>query len=74
MQGARPRSGLRQRIAESYGVLIQTHPSLAGWAARDLAAWQDWRFAEILEQLRERSPAMDGATKYAIDYCVGRAR
>lgn len=74
VQGARPRSGLRQRIAESYGVLIQTHPSLAGWAARDLAAWQDWRFAETLEQLRERSPAMDGATTYAIDYYVGRAR
>jgi len=74
VQGARPWSELRQRIAESYGVLIQTHPSLAGWAARDLVAWQDWRFAKKLELLRERSPNMDGATAYAIDYYVGRAR
>jgi len=74
VQGATAGPGLRRRIAESYGVLIQTHPSLAGWAARDLGAWQDWRFVESLEQLRARTPAMDSATAYAIDYYLGRAR
>ena len=74
VQGARPLSGLRPRIAESYGVLIENHPSLAGWAARDLTAWQDWRLADSLAQLRESGSSMDGATAYAIDYYVGRAR
>ena len=67
------RSGLRRRIAESYGVLIQTHPSLAGWAARDLTAWNDWRFTGELSAVRESRLTMDGATAYAIDYYVGRA-
>jgi disulfide oxidoreductase YuzD len=71
VQGARKRSGLRRRIAESYGLLIQTHPSLAGWAARDLATWRDWRFAREIAAVRESRLMMDGATAYAIDYYIG---
>jgi hypothetical protein len=74
VHGARPQSGLRPRITQSYGLLIESHPLLAGWAAHDLTAWEDWRFAEILGQLRERNTAIEGATAYAIDYYVGRAR
>lgn len=74
VHGARAGSGLRERIVQSYGVLIQTHPSLAGWAARDLTAWHDWRFAEALEAARESGVPMDGATRYAIDYHLARAR
>ena len=32
--GSRDRPRLRRRIAESYELLIQTYPSLAGWAVR----------------------------------------
>ncbi len=74
VHGARKRSALRERIAESYGVLIRKHPSLAGWAARDLTAWKDWRFADALDELRKRQSEMDGASAYAIDYYVGLAR
>ena len=74
VHGARKRSGLRERISKSYAVLIQTHPSLAGWAARDLTAWNDWRFADVLAELRESRPKMDAATAFAIDYYVGRAQ
>ena len=74
VHGARKRSSLRQRIADSYGVLIQSHPSLAGWAARDLTSWNDWRFADELAALRESQSNMDGATAYAIDYYIGRAQ
>ena len=68
------RSSLRQRIADSYGVLIQSHPSLAGWAARDLTSWNDWRFVDALAELRESQSEIDGATAYAIDYYIGRAQ
>lgn len=74
VHGARKRSGLRKRIAESYGVLIRNQPSLAGWAARDLTSWNDWRFADDLAELRESGFTMDGPTAFAIDYYVGRAR
>lgn len=74
VHGAPKQSSLRQRIADSYGVLIQSHPSLAGWAARDLTSWNDWRFAGALAELRESPLKLDGATAYAIDYYIGRAQ
>ena len=55
-------------------MLIDVHPSLAGWAARDLTAWKDWRHADALEALREGGRQLDSASAYAIDYYVGRAR
>ena len=74
VHGSRDRPRLRRRIAESYELLIQTYPSLAGWAARDLTAWGDWRFAETLAELRNSQAEIDGATAYAIDYYVGRSQ
>ena len=65
---------LRERVAASYAVLIDTHPYLAGWAARDLAAWKDWRLADALARLRESGSSLDSASAYAIDYYLGRAR
>ena len=74
VHGALKQSRLRQRIADSYGVLVQTHPSLAGWAARDLTSWNDWRFADAFAELRKSSLKLDSATAYAIDYYIGRAQ
>ena len=45
VHGARKTTELREPIAEAYAALISTHPDLAGWVARDLTAWQDWRLA-----------------------------
>ncbi len=74
VHGAREGSKLRGRIAESYRSVIEAHPSLAGWVARDLAAWNDWRLAEALNDLRGSRPQMVGSTAYAIDYYIRRAR
>ena len=74
VHGARQYSGLRERIAKSYAALIQTHPSLAVWAVRDLTYWNDWRFADTLSRLRESNSPMDGATAFSIDYYLSRAR
>ena len=73
-QGAAPFNALRPRIAQSYQILIETHPNLAGWAARDLVSWQDWRLAGRLAELRERETTLDGPSTFAIDYYLGRAR
>lgn len=74
VHGARERSGLRGHIVESYGALIQTHPSLAGWVARDLVSWNEWRFADALTEVRESQVPLDGASAYMIDYYTRRAR
>ena len=74
VQGSSGDGRLRPRIAQSYAVLIDTHPQLAGWAARELAAWQDWRLAARLAELREEGGELDGPSAYAIDYYLGRAR
>ena len=73
-QGAPRFSELRPRIAESYQLLIETHPQLAGWVAHDLVTWQDWSFAESLAELRSRETLLDGPSIFAIDYYLGRAR
>ena len=64
---------LKQRIAESYQKLIQNHPTLAGWAARDLVTWADWRFAEDFSKLRQNKTKLDGSTTYIIDFYIRRA-
>ena len=74
VQGAKVDSTLRLRIAKSYNALIESHPALAGWVARDLTAWSDWRFADVLRKLRKQSVAIDASTAYAIDYYLKRAQ
>ena len=73
-QGSTPYSELRPRIVESYRLLVENHPNLAGWAARDLASWQDWRLAQTLAELRSSDTTLDGPSTFAIDYYLGRAR
>lgn len=73
VQGARKRSALRPRIAESYARLIRAHPSLAGQVARDLSAWRDWRLVDALTEMRRDRSNMDAATAYAIDIYIGGA-
>ena len=73
VHGSRPLARLRPRIAESYAVLVETHPQLSGWAARELTAWQDWRLAEPLAALRSANADLDSASRYAIDYYLERA-
>ena len=73
-QGSIPFSELRPYIADSYRNLIETHPQLAGWAARDMASWQDWSLAQNLAALRGSETQLDGPSNFAIDYYLGRAR
>lgn len=74
VHGAREQSALRERIAGSYGTLIEVHPALAGWVASDLTSWTDWRFAAELGELRESPLVLDSSAAYAIDFYVERAR
>ena len=74
VQGTSRGGSLRERIAETYGKIANAYPSLAGWVARDLTAWRDWRLANALAAIRVGDTKMDGPTAYAIDYYLGQAR
>ncbi|MEM9305037.1 MAG: hypothetical protein AAGE01_23200 [Pseudomonadota bacterium] len=71
--GNRGESALRARIVKSLGALIDAHPSLAGQAATDLAAWGEWGHAERFRRLRQHPEPMDGAAALAIDRYLQRA-
>ena len=73
VHGNRKVPELRARIIESYGSLIRTQPQLAGWVARDLLVWGDWRYRQALDDLRQSAADLDSASAYAIDTYVRRA-
>ena len=73
VHGNRNDARLRARITEAYGAVLENYPSLAGWVARDLALWRDWRLAEKLDAIRARGPTLDDASVYAVDYYLGVA-
>jgi hypothetical protein len=57
---------LRDRIVQSYTILLENYPDMAGYVARDLAAWRLWTLAdELAEILRERETS-DPLTAQAI--------
>jgi nickel/cobalt exporter len=42
---------LRDRIAESYRVLLDVHPAMASYVAKDLLAWRRWDFTDVMGAL-----------------------
>ena len=49
---ARADAGLRDRVAEIYGVVLETHPGLAPTLVHDLIAWRRWDFAARIREAR----------------------
>ena len=61
-------AGFRYRLIESYAVLLDFHPDMAGWVAKNLTTWQRSalvdRLTEILDQKLISDPASEFSTKY----------
>ena len=61
-------AGFRYRLVESYEVLLDFHPDMAGGVVKNLTIWQRSalvdRLKEILEQKLISEPASEFATKY----------
>jgi hypothetical protein len=64
---------LRDRIVDAYAVLLENHPSMVGYVARDLAAWQHWRLTEQIRAIADDHPGLDHPTLFAIGYYLGLA-
>ena len=64
---------LRDRIVDAYAVLLENHPSMVGYVARDLAAWQHWRLTEQIRAIADDRAGLDHQTLFAVGYYLGLA-
>jgi hypothetical protein len=74
MHGGRERGVLHERIVRSYGLILQAHPALAGLVARDLFAWNDWRYAGEFAELVESPVATNSIDALLIQSYLRRAQ
>jgi hypothetical protein len=65
---------LRDRIAASYGVLLDVHPAMASYVAKDLLAWQRWDFTGVLSKILEAQANDDPLGAYMIELYVSQAK
>jgi hypothetical protein len=64
---------LRDRIVDAYAVLLENHPSMVGYVARDLAAWQHWRLTGPIRAIADDRADLDHQTLFAVGYYLGLA-
>ena len=64
---------LRRRLIESYGALLELHPQLAGWVARDLALWKRQALVEPLTAIAAKEALLDPAARFAVESYLASA-
>jgi hypothetical protein len=63
----------RDRIVDAYAVLLEYHPSMVGYVAKDLAAWQHWRLTGPIRAIADDRAGLDHETLFAVGYYLGLA-
>jgi hypothetical protein len=63
----------RRRIVQSYGTLLEHHPAMAGFVAKDLTNWQTRALVDRLSSIREGGTVLDPGSKMAVDYYLSMA-
>ncbi len=53
------RPDLREPIATSYALALETYPELVGWISKDLYNWKKWDFKRSVASALEKKPAID---------------
>jgi len=69
----RRKTELRWRISNAYKSLLEYHPKMAGWVARDLMRWRRKALVEKLKELRRDKAELDPASALAVDMYLGQA-
>jgi len=64
---------LRLKIVRSYATLLENYPEMAGYVAKDLAAWQIRAHTDIIASIRERRELANPSSIYAVDYYLSAA-
>ena len=63
----------RRRIVESYGILLEHHPTMAGYVAKDLSNWQTRALVDQLSSIMESETELDPGSKMAVRYYLSMA-
>ena len=72
--GGQPRLvDLRHRIAKSYATLLDRHPHMAGWVAKDLTIWQRKALVERLAEAVESKLVYDPSSVFSVKYYLSQA-
>jgi hypothetical protein len=66
VQGKDGRVEVRTAIVDAYGFLLEQHPELAGYVAKDLYDWKVTRFVPRLRAILNSSVGLDEASHLAI--------
>ena len=64
---------LRLKVLTAYHSLLDQHPSMAGWVARDLLRWRRKALVQKLESLRREGDVLDPASANAVDMYLSEA-
>jgi hypothetical protein len=73
VQGKYARIELRTVIIDAYGLLLEQHPELAGYVAKDLYDWKVTRFVPRLREILNSSVGLDEASQLALAVYLSRA-
>ena len=65
---------LRERIIQSYATLLDYHPEMAGYAAKDLLTWRRWELSDRLKKILNTTKSTDPLTAYAIRLYLAQAK
>jgi hypothetical protein len=63
----------RRRIIESYAILLEHHPTLAGQVARDLTNWRSRALVHQLSSIIKSETMLDPDSKMAVSYYLSMA-
>jgi hypothetical protein len=67
------RPDLREPIAASYALALETYPELVGWISKDLYNWKNWGFKHSVASALEKKPAIDEGSITLANLYVMRA-
>jgi len=63
----------RRRIIQSYAVLLDHYPMMAGWVAKDLTSWQLRALVDRLQRIQTNGAMLDPSSNLAITYYLSTA-
>lgn len=73
VHGSDGHTDLRDRIVQSYETLLDTHPRMAAYVAKDLTTWRRWELVDELGALLEAQADSDPLNAYAIRMYLAKA-
>lgn len=72
--GTNGHTHLRDRIIQSYSTLLDYHPKMASYIAKDLMTWRRWELADQLAEVLETIEQTDPLNAYSIKLYLGQVK